>query len=273
MGQINTNRIYTAAAQGNIMALKASISAHWKNTVSSLWNLSYFIGTIPQVIAYAWIGQMSNDPVIISYLLIGGPLMSVWHAVVFGIATILIAELRGRTLEFNMISKTPILVVLFSKSLAQVIFGIPAGTLAFLTMLAVARQLPVIDSIPLLVVSLLFVLLSLTSTGLLFAPIISLSGRTSASFSPIIPIIVTLSGFLFPIDLLPKELEVLARLTPSSWAMSSVLQSLKGSTSIWNMVSNWGYSLLLSIVYLALTLVLFRLYERRLRVTGSMSYF
>ena len=256
-----------------IRAVFAAFIQHWKTTTANFWSLSFFIASVPQVAIYAWIAVQNPNPGILSYLIIGAPLMAIWHSVFFGISASLNSEIRNGTIEFTMISRTSILAVLFGKAVAMMVFGIPVGIFSLIVMFAVARQAPQIASYPYALVSVVFIFIGLAATGLLVAPIMALTrGRMSGMYTPLIPIIVTLSGFLFPISSLPEGLRIVSRILPSSWAMDSVLQAIKGPNSLWALVSGWVYCMLFSAILLVLTFILFKMVEKRLRIAGLMSY-
>ena len=256
-----------------INAIIAAFRQHWKNTTANMWSLSFFFGAVPQIAVYGWIAIQNPDPLILGYLSVGAPFGAIWNSVFFGIAGSLSSEIWNGTAEFTMISRTSMLVALFGKSLAMMVFGIPVGIISITTMLTVARQMPQIDSYPLVFVSVIVILIGLMATGLVMAPVIALArGRTAGMFTLFLPIIVVFSGFLFPISSLPPGLAIAARILPSSWAMDSVMQAVKGPDSAWAVISGWLFSLLLSAALLALTYFLFKKVEKRLRITGLMVY-
>jgi ABC-2 type transport system permease protein len=253
----------------NWLAVWAACWTHWKTTASDLWNLSFFISTVPTVAVMAWIAIQRPDPAVLSYLIVGAPLMAIWTSVFYGIVGSLRSEIYTRTIEFNMISKTSVLTVLFGRALAMITYGVPAGILSAVTMLIVARQTPHIASYPWLIASVVFVLLGLTVIGLALAPISALLNRYHGGmFSPLMPIISVLCGFVFPVSALPAGLTVVARFLPSTWAMDSALQAIRGPDSAWAVISGWLGCLLLSGAYLVLTYFMFKIVEKRLRVTG-----
>jgi ABC-2 type transport system permease protein len=256
-----------------IRAIFAAFRQHWKSTTSNIWSLAFFISSIPQVAIYAWISVQNPNPSVLAYLIIGAPLMAIWHSVFFGISTSLNAEIRNGTIEFTMISHTSMLVVLFGKALAMMVFGIPVGIVSVGTMLAITQQMPQIVSYPYVIISVIVIFIGLAVTGLTMAPIIALTrGRTGGMYTPMIPIIITFSGFLFPVSNLPPWLGIISRIIPSSWGMDSVLQAVKGPDSFWAVASGWLYCLLVSAILFVFTFAMFKLVEKRLRVTGLMSY-
>ena len=256
-----------------IRAIIAAFWQHWKNTTANIWSLSFFIASVPQVAIFGWIAIQNPNPDILGYIIVGAPLMAIWQSVMYGISASLGSEIRNGTIEFTMISRTSMMVVLFGKAMAMMVFGIPVGIISVGTILIIARQIPQIASVPYVIGSVVFIFIGLAVIGLLLAPIMALSrGRISGMYTPLIPFIVTFSGFLFPISSLPEALGIIARIMPSSWAMESVLQAVKGPESFWAVASGWIYCLLLSIVLFLFTFVLFKVVEKRLRVTGLISY-
>jgi ABC-2 type transport system permease protein len=253
----------------NWLAVWAACWTHWKTTTSSIWSLSFLISSIPQVAVWAWIAIQNPDPSILTYLIFSAPLAAIWTSVFYGIVGSLRTEIYTRTIELNMISRTSVLTVLFGRALAMMTFGIPAGIISAGVMLIVARQAPQIASYPWLIASAVFVFLGLTVTGLVLAPLSALLTKYHGGmFSPLIPIVSTLCGFAFPVSLLPKWLAVCARFLPSTWAMDSALQAMRGPQSTWAVISGWTVCLVMSLVYLVLTYYLYKIVEKRLRVTG-----
>jgi hypothetical protein len=57
-------------------------------------------------------GLLAPDLSVLSYLIVGVPMGTVWHSVFFGIASGLSSEIWGGTIEFTMIPRTPMVVAL-----------------------------------------------------------------------------------------------------------------------------------------------------------------
>ncbi len=254
----------------NIQAVLAAFSQQWKTTASDLASLSMFFENIPLAAVLAWMAMQSDTPEVLTYLLVGAPLMAICNAVIFRVGGSLNNELFGHTLDFSLISRTPLMVVLFGKSLAQLVFRIPMGVLTLLVMFIVTRQLPEIASPLLLVVSLVFVFIGLITVSLLLAPFMVLVGGRAGFFNAIMPLAVVLSGFLFPVDRLPLALEALARLMPTSWAMACVWQSINGPDSAWSYPGTALACLLTSFLLLTVAYLMCRIVEKKLRVTGEL---
>jgi ABC-2 type transport system permease protein len=254
-----------------LRAILAAFVQQWKTTGASSINLGFFFVAVPSVAVIAWVALRSDNPQVLTYLLVGAPLAFVWNGVILRVGWSLSTELFGRTLEFTLISRTPMILALLGKALAHIAFGLPVGVIALITMFIVTRQLPEVANFPMLLVSLLLVIVGLAIISLLLAPAVVLAGGRAGFFNSIMALGVLVSGFMFPIDQLPTWLEVIARLLPTSWAMSGIWQSIIGPESIWSVLGAWGACLLTSAAWMVITYFLFKAVERRIRVTGMLS--
>lgn len=177
----------------------------------------------------------------------------------------------ARTLEFDIVSRTPLMLILFGKSLAQMLYSLPTGIFSLITMFLVIRQVPAVSDIPSLVVSLVLIIISLIIISLLMAPVAVLAGGRGGFFNAINALGVLVSGFLYPVARLPAALAVFARLMPSSWAMDGVWKSVHGYESYWSILGDWGACILSIAVWLFLIYLLFQTVERRIRIAGTLS--
>jgi ABC-2 type transport system permease protein len=253
-----------------LRVVEATFFQHWKTSIQSSTNIAQFLGGVPGAAVFAWFGSRSGDPAIYSYIMVGGTLLVIWNAGSVMMNFSLSSEMWNSTMDFIMISRTPVMFTLYGQGFAQVIQSIPIGMFAFLAMFIVTRHTLVIASIPFLLISLAFLFLSMIVTGLLQAPIYTLSGARGGAFNFMGPLAIMLSGFLFPVDQLPKGLEIIARLFPSSWAMTSVWQSIGGTSSFGAVAQSWVFCILTATLLTAVTYILFKVVEKRLRVTGTM---
>jgi ABC-2 type transport system permease protein len=254
-----------------LRAMMASLSQEWKTTATGFSSLAFLLEAVPMVAVFAWIAKQSDDPSVLAYMVVGAPLVVIWNGVLFRVGRSLINELAGRTLEFTMISRTPVMVMLLGKAVAQIAYGILTGIVTLLVMFLVIRQLPEVASIPLLLISLVFVIFGLTMTSLLVAPVMVLVGGRAGFYNAIMPFGIVLSAFLFPVNRLPIALQVMARLLPMSWAMDGVWQSIRGPESFWPVVLTWALCIVSSAVIFGATHLLFRVVEKRIRITGVLS--
>ncbi|MDD5289216.1 MAG: hypothetical protein PHY28_08925, partial [Dehalococcoidales bacterium] len=126
-----------------------------------------------------------------------------------------------------------------------------------------------VAEIGLLPLSVLVAIIGVFMVGLFFAPFMTLARGRGGFFNAFMPFAAVLSGFLFPVDRLPSGLLVIARLLPTSWAMDGVWQSIQGSSWL-QVATSWGISILLSALWFWVIYFMFKMVEKRIRVTGAL---
>jgi ABC-2 type transport system permease protein len=79
-----------------------------------------------------------------------------------------------------------------------------------------------------------------------------------------------LCGFMFPITILPGWLQAISALLPPTWG-TRALYAATTAEGPHDFVAWWAATVALSLVYLGLSVFLFRLVDRRARATGELA--
>jgi len=220
--------------------------------------------------ALAWIVHQSGHYSSLAYLCIGVALISIWRGAIAISGWSLSNEIYGGTMEFTMISRASLTLVLFGKILAQLAYEIPGGIISALSVLVVVRRIPQVASSGLMCISIILAVIGLLVLTSVLANLVLLVGGKSGFFMGIVPFGAVLSGFILPVYQLPQGFEIAARLLPTSWAMDSVWLSTTGSDSIWMIFRLWDISIGLILVWFIFTVWLCRKVEGRIRVQGTL---
>jgi ABC-type polysaccharide/polyol phosphate export permease len=252
-------------------AIAAAFLQQWRTLSIGISSIGYFIGAIPSALVIGWIALKSNNQEVMTYLLIGAPLINVWNNVVLNVGWSLDEEIYGRVLDFSIISRTPLMVVQFGKALAHLISQVPTGLVALVTMIITIRHVPSIADIPSLLLSMIFIIIGMVTFSLCMSPVAVLAGGRGGFFTIFMSLGIMISGFMFPISRLPDWLQVIARIMPTSWAMSGVWKAITGYPSFWSMIEVWGWFLVTTGAMLFVTWLLFRAVEKRIKVTGELN--
>ena len=259
--------------RGNLYALAGAFLQQWRNARRTASYASFIIAGIPNVVILAWIARRSDNPAAITYIALGSSLMLVWTNAVFRVGWSLSEEKWGGLLDVSLVSRTPIVVSMLGKALALSFFSLLTGAGAFAVILIASGRTVPVENLPFALVSLAVTLFVMICAGFIFCPITVLVGEPSGLFATVMPFGVVLSGFLYPINLLPTALQVIARGLPTSWAMEASIMATTGNGSMWDIVIKWAIALGLAVVYLVATHFLFRVVERRVRVTAALMTF
>ena len=250
-------------------ALRGAFYAQWRQMLTPAGLLFPFFNSLGPAVNIGYIVGQSGNPTAVSYVFVGASLMALWSTGVFTTGWALCDEHWQGTLDLTMTSRTPVSVVLFGKSLAIMASLLGSTAVVFLVVLAFAREVTPVHDPAALFGSGLFALGSVICSGFVFAPFSFLQGARGGFFNAIMPAGTVLSGFLYPIGLLPASLEGVARLMPTSWAMDAVVRSVEGGQTT-RVFVDWAVASLLMLAFLLLAAWLFRIAERRVRVTGNL---
>lgn len=256
----------------NLNALRYAFLQQWKQML--VWGgvISPALGALGPAVVIGYIAGLGDNPTALSYVFVGASLSMVWNTGIFRTGWSLAQEHSAGTLDLMMTTRTPLALIMLGKALAIIAFGSLNGVVTFLVVLTISQHVPPVASAFLFLLSGLVALATVIVSSFFFAPLSFLAGVRGGFFNAIMPFGVVVSGFLYPVDLLPASLEAVARLLPTAWAMQAVVDSLESGSSgavAIDLVAALGLSAML----LAATLLLFEKAEQRVRLSGSLGAF
>jgi ABC-type multidrug transport system permease subunit len=142
---------------------------------------------------------------------------------------------------------------------------------SFFVVLAFAHGRTHVEDPALLLVSGLVAIGAVVAFSFIFSPLGFLLGARGGAYNALMPLGAAISGFLYPIGLLPSGLEAIARCIPSAWAMEAVVRSVDGSEGFSRLLADWTVAAGLTAFYLLMAVRLFRLAEQRVRGSGALA--
>jgi ABC-2 type transport system permease protein len=229
----------------------------------------YFTAVLGSIV-FAWLARQSNTPTISTYLLVGVPLLGISSNLIAAVGWSLASEVNRGTLEFAMISPTSMITMIVGKTLANMIIAFTAAIISFATMFIITRSPLTVANGALLPFSLMLAFTSIFITSLFFSPLMILARGRGGFFNVFTPFVAVLSGFVYPISELPTVLNILARCLPASWAMDAIWKSIEGTTSVQQIIASLGMCILVSAIWLMVIYFMFKIVEKRIRVTGTL---
>ncbi len=205
------------------------------------------------------------------HTIIGSGVMGLWSTLLFTCYYDLQVDRREGILELLAGSPTPILTILAIRTLVNVLIG----SLSFMLSLVIAFfvfgfSLPS-ENLPYILVSLVVLFFSFWCIGLLLAhwPVVS---RLSGLFINYLELpIGMLTGFMFPVTLLPSWAKLLSFFTPMVWAFNSVAESFQNNVDISYLWRYWIMALTVSFLYLIISFFMSKRVRDMIRVTGELS--
>jgi ABC-2 type transport system permease protein len=202
------------------------------------------------------------------YAVIGAGMIGIWNTNLWTSGNIIRDERRSGTLALLLSSPTRMEVVLLGKSLSNAIASMLAMFITFGTgMLAFRLPLGIEDPLG-FTIGLILTLVSMTCLGLVLGTAFILTRRAGAYQSVLNYPIFLLSGFTFPLTLLPVWIRPLSNALAPTWGNLS-LNTAAGvlATNQW---INYLWMIGLSVVYLFIARLLFQWVENLVRKSGTL---
>lgn len=266
-GDLDARR--TTSSLLNLNAVRYAFLQQWRQML--VWGgvISPALGALGPAIVIAYIAGLGDNPTALSYVFVGASLSMVWNTGIFRTGWSLAQEHSAGTLDLMMTTRTPLALIMLGKALAIIAFGSVNGIVTFLVVLAISQHVPPVANALLFLLSGLVALATVIVSSFFFAPFSFIAGVRGGFFNAIMPFGVVVSGFLYPVDVLPASLEAMARLLPTAWAMQAVVDSLEGGSSL-AVAVDLAAALGLSALLLVATLLLFEKAEQRVKLSGSL---
>ena len=226
----------------------------------------------PLVIALLalWILRGTAEDYVI-YVVVGSGLSGLWSGLLFISGNSITVERWTGTLEMIASVPTPLPVIALGKILANVSQSLISMIGAYLlASVALGYALHVNLPVP-FVVSLILMVFTFVSLGMVLAPLFITNPDVQRWQNAIEFPVYILAGFLFPIALLPDWTTPLSYLLSPYWAAVALHETSSGNGDPAVVAGAWVAMIVLSVVYLLLSGVLFRVLLRRARREGTLS--
>lgn len=252
-------------------AFWTSFALQWREVRPGLATLTIFFVPVPTMAVIGWVAGKSESPEVIAHVAIGAMLMTIWNLGVFRFGFMLQNEVAQQMIDPMLVSRAPIILAMLGKSLGHLAGLAVITPVSVATILVMAQQAPAVQHPGALAVSLPVAGFALVSAGLVLAPFQVLSGGKEGALNSLQPLGVVLSGFLYPIDVLPAGLIFVSRMLPTSWAMRAIDSAIAGDASLARLTTYCALALLLSALYVLVAVFLFQRVDRRIRMRGSVA--
>jgi ABC-2 type transport system permease protein len=239
-------------------------------------NLFIFGTIITQPVIFSAVGYFlarSAGRTSIDFLhtIIGSGVMGLWSTMLFSCFYDLRTDRREGTLEIFVGSPTSIFSILAIRAFTNVLLGSSSFLLALIFAMSVFGFSIPAGNLPYFIVSLLILFFAFWCLGIFLAhwPIVS---RLSPLFINYLELpIAIITGFMFPVSLLPLWAQWLSRITPMSWAFNNLSMSIQPGLNVAGLAANWLITLGIALIYLVGTFFMSGQVQNMIRVTGELS--
>lgn len=205
------------------------------------------------------------------FVVVGSGMTGLWSTLLFVGGNSISEERWEGTLESLIAVPTPLPLIIFGKNIANVVQSLLSMIVSYL-FISLAFNYPLHLNSPLLFfISLVLTVFAFICFGLILSPIFLVSPGVQRFQNAMEFPVYILSGFLFPILMLPGWTTPLSYLLPTYWAAEALHGTSSGNASFEQILFYWAMLLIFSILYLAGANLLFQKVLVKARKDASLS--
>jgi len=205
------------------------------------------------------------------YTVIGGGIMGMWSGLVFTSTFDIRADRREGVLELIVGSPTSLGKVEGIRTFTNVAAGLVSMAAAFLVAVLIFKYPLQSANFPAASLSLVLALFGMWCMGMFLANFMVWSRLTTAIVDFLETPVAVLSGFMYPIRVLPVWMQVISVIFPIRWALEAMQAALQGSHDAALLARSWVLALLVALAYLGLARILEGKVHDLIRVSGELS--
>jgi len=259
------------------MNLRATAAAFKQQAIQFIADPQWIIPSIIAPFVFAIVALFiygGDDGPVVLQAVIGGGVLGMWGNTIFASGYSVSYDRYNGTVEPIMVSSTNLVDVIAGRSIWNTFVGLVNAILVFVVAeLMFSTNMTVKDPLAFFVI-LIMTLGSLACIGMIFSAFFVWTRMSSALFAIVEFPIYILSGAMVPVSVLPRGLQFISYAMPPSWGVDALKQSALGEYSGaigTGMAVDMIIMLALMIVYVAAAVVLFKMIERNVRITGSIT--
>lgn len=205
------------------------------------------------------------------FVVVGSGMTGLWSTLLFVGGNSINDERWEGTLESLIAVPTPLPLIIFGKNVANVAQSLLSMIASYL-FVALLFDYPLrLDNPLLFFISLVFTVFAFISFGLILSPIFLVSPGVQRFQNAMEFPVYILSGFLFPIALLPGWTTPVSYLLPTYWAAQALHGTSSGGASLNQVFFYWAMLIAFSILYLLGANLLFKRVLLKARSDASLS--
>jgi ABC-2 type transport system permease protein len=205
------------------------------------------------------------------FVVVGSGMTGLWSTLLFVGGNSINDERWEGTLESLIAVPTPLSLIIFGKNIASVIQSLASMVFSYLFVSLLFQATLTINQPLNFVVSLILTVFAFISFGLILSPIFLVSPGVHRFQNALEFPVYILSGFLFPIALLPGWTTPVSYLMPTYWAAMALHGSSSGTATESQMVFYWIMLILFSAIYMGISSMLFNRVLVKARKDASLS--
>ena len=206
------------------------------------------------------------------YIILGSSLMSLWTNICFSSIGDINRERMMGTLPYLYVSLVNFNVIIVAKMIANIILSLLSVIITIMFSYLLYGVTVSIDNPLWILISIFITIISFSIISMFVAYTMLLTRKTQLYMNLVDIPVVILSGFVFPITILPTQLQLLSNILLPTWAVKLMREVLtEGMSSV-----IYDYILMIIpmiLIYLTLTLILWKFVNYKIKRSASLEVF
>lgn len=205
----------------------------------------------------------------IEYIVLGTGMMNLWSSIIFSAGQAIARERRIGTLELMNVMPTSFQTIISGKIVGAVVISLISTVNGYLFITLISGQRFSVEHPWLFILAILLVIMSCIAIAIMLAAVFALSRQAWAlANSAEFPVFIV-TGLLFPLTLLPRWVLPISYVLTPTWAIK-VLRQCIATQDMHLLMQQLGILTLLTLIYFAVSFVIYRRMTRMFRETGSL---
>ncbi len=205
-----------------------------------------------------------------SYVILGSGLMSLWSCICFSSASDINRERFSGTLALIFAAPAGFPAIILGKILGNTLLSLASILISMLTALVFYGAPLHLASPGYFLIALIGMTGSFVVISTVIACLLTLSRRTTLYMNCIEIPFILLCGMSFPIDVLPKWLQVISRCLAPTWAVELMRMSVQGVADNMLFWRNYTIMTVLSVILALFSAWLYKVIDRAVRINATL---
>lgn len=204
------------------------------------------------------------------YILVGVGLINLWGTILYSSASDIERERGMGTLEVIFTTPSDFRTIFLGKVLSNIFLGLLSMAISYVMLKFVLNINIIIQNVFLFWVSLLVTVILFAIMSILLAYVFTLSRSARLLMNILEYPIYILCGIVLPINILPKYIQILSYIFPPTWCAKILRECISGIHNMDDFYFSLVILLLMGIVYFFISLKLYNVITKKVRINGSL---
>lgn len=238
--------------------------------IRPMYRFCLIAGPIVQTILLYEMYKNSGQDNFTTYVMLGGGLMGLWSCICFSSAGDINRERYMGTLSLIFVAPAKFSTIILGKVLGNTILSLGTLIISFLTAKIVYHAPIMVVSPGFLLLSILAAVICFITISICLAYLLTLSRKTQLYMNCIEIPIILLCGFVFPVEILPEWVLPISYALSPTWAVKLIRLSVSGVEKRMEYFTILGILGCITMVYIVLTIFLYRTIEKQVRMKATL---